>query len=210
MHSFDAPSGATYFHNGDFSGTVEVIARILETEEFDSDTGKVEIPFEDMKALVAQHVRNARIEAIENGDDYSLEAISALEEMSVDEVLGVPVAKPTTPTDPPATPVTRLIKLQPAEFIDNISDDGHIGRKLPYPFYITEAGYVEGQDFWRGDPIRVVGFQRDLARMEIDLWWSDAVREPHSAIGMYLVTTDAKGGMGVHQTAIASIEVIER
>jgi hypothetical protein len=205
MHSFDAPSGATYHHNGDFSGNVEFTVTAM-----DRVNGVKAVPFADLKALVAQHVRNVRIEAIENGDDYSLDAVAALEQMTDDQVLGIPVIEKVAPIDPPITPVMRLVKLQPAPFVDAISVDGHVGTKLPYPFFVTEAGDVEGQDFWRGDPLQVVGFQRDLAVQRIDLWWVDAVKDPQKAVRMYLVTTDANGGMGVHQTAIATVEVLER
>jgi len=89
MHSFDAPSGATYFHNGDFSGDVEfIVGENLYTE--------VKIPFTDLKALVAKYVRNARVEWLEQNQGRGADAVSsdddpiiAVEEMSDDEVLGL-------------------------------------------------------------------------------------------------------------------------
>lgn len=273
MHSFDAPSGRTYHHNGDFSGDVVFTQSTTEDGSLEDVDVEVEVPFADLKALVAQHVRNVRIEWIEQTGAYGIEAVSWLEQASDDEVLmvnpaGTPGAvgdnethrlhravlalrgmlvaagvatgilndvvgdltcaschlAPITENDDPELPTvealpdeaqgvtsaTRVIKLQPAEFIDNISDGGHVGTKLPYPFYVNEAGEVANQEFWRGDPLRVVGFQRDLARHEVDLWWNDAFADPERCVGMYLVTADNRGGMGVHQTAIASVEVLER
>lgn len=104
----------------------------------------------------------------------------------------------------------RKIKLQPAPFIDNIRD-GHSMvemTKLPYPFYVDEDGKVDQQDFWKGDPARVIGFQRDLAVQHIDLWWKDAAQDPQKTVGMYLVTSDAQGEWGTHQTAISDVSVI--
>lgn len=101
----------------------------------------------------------------------------------------------------------KLIKLQPSEVVDNIRD-GHEMTQLPYPFYVAEDGSVDRQDFWRGNPARAIGFQRDLAKQQIDLWWKDAVKDPQQAVGMYLVTVNGEGDMGVHVSAISSVEVI--
>lgn len=100
------------------------------------------------------------------------------------------------------------IKLQPSPRVDHITDDGHEMTQLPYPFYVAEDGSVERQDFWRGDPAAVVGFQKDLAVQQIDLWWRDAVKDPQKAVGMYVVTTGPKG-LGVHMIAIAEVTVLD-
>lgn len=102
------------------------------------------------------------------------------------------------------------IRIQPHARIDNITDDGHAMTQLPYPLFVNEAdGSVQRQDFWQGKVLRVVGFQKDLARHEIDLWWSEAAKDPQRAVGMYIVTTDKDGGMGVHDTAVREAEVID-
>jgi hypothetical protein len=101
----------------------------------------------------------------------------------------------------------RLIRLQPSEYVDQMID-GHEMTKLPYPFYVYEDGTVGRQDFWQGDPSRVIGFQKSLSVQHVDLWWSDAVRDPSKAVGMYVVTCNVDGQMGVHLTAIASAEVV--
>jgi hypothetical protein len=99
-----------------------------------------------------------------------------------------------------------MFRLQPAPFTDQLTGDGHQLTKLPYPFYADEFGAVGRQDFWRGDPSRVVGFQKDLYVQRIDLWWTDAVKNPEAAVGMYLVTEDSRGNYGTHQTAMAAVE----
>lgn len=100
-----------------------------------------------------------------------------------------------------------FITVQPAPKIDGLDPSGHEMTQLPYPFHVFEDGSIDRQDFWRGDPKRVVGFQKDLAVQQIDLSWSAAWKDPEKAIGMYVVTQTAKGQMSVHLTAIQSMEV---
>lgn len=100
------------------------------------------------------------------------------------------------------------IKLQPASFVDNMKE-GHEMTKLPYPFVADENGDIEHQDLWQGNPLKVIGFQNDLAQQQIDLWWKDAMSDPQQAVGKYLVTLDSQGDWGSHTTAIASVEVLE-
>lgn len=65
---FEASSGNAYFHNGDFSGDVNWEFNHL-------PSGKkvhVAIPFEDMKELVAEYIRQKKISDIENASVESL------------------------------------------------------------------------------------------------------------------------------------------
>lgn len=101
-----------------------------------------------------------------------------------------------------------IYMLQPSEFVDQIRD-GHEMTKLPYPFFVNEDGSVRRQDFWDGRPFKVIGFQTDLAVQQIDLWWADATKDPQKAVGMYVVTADEDGDIGVHISAIANVEILE-
>lgn len=104
--------------------------------------------------------------------------------------------------------MSKIIRLRPSEIVDHITTDGQELTKLPYPFYVSEDGSVGNQEFWRGDPAAVIGFQRDLARHEIDVWWDTVVEDPQQAVGLYAVTRDNRGGMGVHTIAISSAEEV--
>ena len=73
---------------------------------------------------------------------------------------------------------------------------------------MNEEGQVGNQEFWQGNPVRVVGFQKDLARHQIDLWWTDAYEAPEKIVGMYLVAVDNQSNMGVYDTAIVSAEIM--
>jgi hypothetical protein len=80
---------------------------------------------------------------------------------------------------------------------------------LPYPFFVRENGLVDRQDFWRGKVYRVIGFQKSLDKMTVDLFWSDAIKNPELATGMYVVTSDDKNKWGVYRSPIGSIDVKE-
>lgn len=100
-----------------------------------------------------------------------------------------------------------MFKLQPAQYVDQIKD-GHEMTKLPYPFFVEKDGSIGQQELWKGDPLKAIGFQVDLAKQQIDLWWDQVARDPQRVVGMYLVTSNAQGNWGVHQTAIVSVEEI--
>jgi hypothetical protein len=84
----------------------------------------------------------------------------------------------------------KIIKLQPSAKIDGLTADGQEMTQLPYPFYVKEDGSLfDPTGFWKGHVDRVVGFQRDSAKQQVDLWWDHAVKDPQKAVGMYLVTS---------------------
>lgn len=99
----------------------------------------------------------------------------------------------------------RILRVQPASRIDNLTDDGQEMTQQPYPLFVGEDGAVGRQDFWNGRVYRVVGFQRDLAVQQVDLWWRDAYAGPERAVGMYVVAVDKDGGMFNLDTAVESI-----
>jgi hypothetical protein len=81
---------------------------------------------------------------------------------------------------------------------------------LPYPFHVDAAtGDIGRQDFWRGNPAAVIGFQRDADVHTIDLAWADAVADPQQAVGMFTVTVDSGGQFSVHLAAVATVTVHE-
>lgn len=102
----------------------------------------------------------------------------------------------------------KIITLQPSALTDHITDDGVELTQLPYPFHVDADGLVGRQDFWKGDPYRVIGFVADLARQEVDLWWEAvADGDEQRAVGMYLITQNQLGDMATHLTAIESVTV---
>lgn len=105
--------------------------------------------------------------------------------------------------------MSKVFKIQPAAFVDHVTEDGVELTKLPYPFFADEQGMVGRQDFWNGDPYQVIGFADELEVHEINLSWGEAVKNPSLAVGMYLVTSDAAGNWGTHEHEIAECELIK-
>jgi hypothetical protein len=99
------------------------------------------------------------------------------------------------------------ITIQPAEHVDHITADGEELTKLPYPFHTDETGNIGRQDFWKGDPLRVIGFAKDSAVQELTLRWTQALADLQQAVGMYLVTEDSNGAWSTHDSAVGSITV---
>lgn len=84
MRSYDAPSGLSYHHNGDYSGDVKIAVPMrrpgktyswgqtsdIVVEIDDRDQAViVDIPFEDMKHLVLDYYRSELISRLERGDE---------------------------------------------------------------------------------------------------------------------------------------------
>jgi hypothetical protein len=107
----------------------------------------------------------------------------------------------------------KLIQIQPEPVIDNIwgVKTGEIvfGEQLPYPFAVKDNGDVDGQDFWRGDPAAVLGFQDDEEVQRINLWWEDAKKDPQSIVGKFPVMRTDKGKIYTYTVKIESVEVFE-
>jgi hypothetical protein len=109
----------------------------------------------------------------------------------------------------------KIITLQPSPVTDNLwaGADGSLveGTKLPYPFHVNESGDVQRQDFWRGDPKAVIGFQDDPNVQKVDLWWDDVVADPQLAVGKYpVMVQDKPNSKGTHMyTYVIAIESVE-
>lgn len=80
---------------------------------------------------------------------------------------------------------------------------------VPYPYYITENGDVDRQDFWKGDPSALVGFQNDINVQQVDLLREDWWNNPHDAIGRHPVFVDDKGHLWAHKQAISEVRILE-
>lgn len=103
-----------------------------------------------------------------------------------------------------------IITLQPAPVVDHVLEDGTELTRLPYPFHVdAKTGDILRQDFWRGDPLRVVGFQRDADIQRVDVWWEAVAAKPELAIGLFPVTVDRKGGIASWSVPIEHSAVTE-
>lgn len=75
MPQINGPSGRTYQCAPDFTGNVKADSVSLDTGHPGGwqTVGDVEIPFEDMKHIVLQYLRQRAILHLENADDDTLE-----------------------------------------------------------------------------------------------------------------------------------------
>lgn len=101
------------------------------------------------------------------------------------------------------------ITLQPSEYTDHITGDGTELTKLPYPLHVERDGTIGRQDFWKGNPSRVIGFTRDVAAQRIDLLWADVVDSPQQAVGTYVVVVGKDGRFSTLVNAIKDVRVRE-
>lgn len=87
----------------------------------------------------------------------------------------------------------KYVHIQQAPIIDSITDEGHVGAKTPWPVVADEEGtvYTPSSKLMK----RVLGFQKDIARQHVDLWWAEAFAHPEKALHMYLVFIDTDGTM---------------
>jgi hypothetical protein len=107
----------------------------------------------------------------------------------------------------------KIITVQPVAFTDNVwvTENGQLveGQKSPYPYHVDAAtGDVQDQDFWQGDPKRIVGFQSYADRQRVDLWWDDAAQRPGAMIGMFPVMV-GPDGLYTYTLAVESFTVTE-
>lgn len=101
----------------------------------------------------------------------------------------------------------KIITIHPA---NTSTGEYDVNRPLPYPYHIdAETGEVGRQEFWRGDPKSIIGFQEDPDVQFVDKMWSEVAADPETAVGMYPVFVDWKGQMFSLTTAIRKVAVTD-
>lgn len=101
--------------------------------------------------------------------------------------------------------VERQISIQVANMPDGSYD---VHKPLPYPFHVTdELGAVGRQDFWRGEPIRLIGFQESPDVQRVKVLTRGFWNEPQQVVGMWPVFADADGGMWNHKHPVTEVTV---
>lgn len=68
MHSFDAPLGATFHHNGDLSGMIVI-------QPVDPNQSPIHIAWDDIQAFYLEQRRKRMIEQLENATYDDLESM---------------------------------------------------------------------------------------------------------------------------------------
>lgn len=81
------------------------------------------------------------------------------------------------------------------------------GDVLPKPYHVSQDGSIGRQEFWKGNPAQLAGFQRRVNVHEVDLLHEDFWLDPQSAVGMYPVFICADGSMFNLTNPIATVSM---
>ena len=94
----------------------------------------------------------------------------------------------------------KRIPLQPKERPD---------MTLPYPYFIDEKGGVGRQDFWKGKPLRLQGFNpRNVSGVvKGTIGLEDFLKNPKRAIGMFPIFEHKGGAFFTYGDPIQTITV---
>lgn len=105
---------------------------------------------------------------------------------------------------------------------NTVTGEYDVRQPLPYPFHLDADGNVTRQDFWRGEPLKLLGFQSDPDVHEVDLlvedWLPTAAAgyaaasgacSPVDAVGMWPVFRDADGTIWSHRFPVDQVSRIE-
>lgn len=96
----------------------------------------------------------------------------------------------------------KVISIQP----ESPKDDPF---KLPYPYHISKTGLVGRQDFWKGEPYKLIGFADTPGKAAIDVRMSDFWDNPENCVGFYPVFAHKGDKWFTYSVAIKSVHVNE-
>lgn len=93
-----------------------------------------------------------------------------------------------------------MITLQPKER-ENMT--------LPYPFFIDAKGKVGRQDFWKGEPYMLIGFnpKRVTGPIKGTIDFREFLKEPTKCIGMYPIFAHKNGEWFTYNDPIERVKV---
>lgn len=81
------------------------------------------------------------------------------------------------------------------------------GSSLPYPYHIEKDGAVGRQDFWNGNPARLVGFSEKPKAGNVDLELAQFIEKPELAISMFPVFEKSDGSWYTDTNYIAGVHI---
>jgi hypothetical protein len=82
-----------------------------------------------------------------------------------------------------------------------------ISQPKPFPFPIDAEGMVLDQDFWKGDPYSLLGFQATAEEQRVKLHFREFTEDPQQAVGMFPVFVKKGGGLYSLTTPIELVQV---
>ncbi len=97
-----------------------------------------------------------------------------------------------------AIPEKKVIKIQPKMRKD---------LTLPYPYFIDDDGYVGRQDFWKGTPLKLIGFNLSDKQIDDDsITFAQFWKNPELAIGKYPIFMHQDGEWYTYKDPIDGIK----
>lgn len=97
--------------------------------------------------------------------------------------------------------MSRIIRIQPKARPD---------MTLPYPLFIDEKGKVGRQDFWKGKPVQLIGFDitpTDHGRSGKAVTLEQFLADPIRCVGMYPILKNTGGKWVTWNDPIASYSI---
>lgn len=98
------------------------------------------------------------------------------------------------------------ITIQPGQPGEGMRYD--VMKPLPYPYHVdAKTGEAGRQEFWRGDPAVLLGFQEQADTQRVDLFLTEWVTDPQKAVGMFPAFARTDGSMYTLMVPITSVFV---
>lgn len=91
-----------------------------------------------------------------------------------------------------------------------IQQKQHKDFTLPYPFFIDENRKVGRQDFWKGKPLKLIGFSKKSEAGKIDVYFRDFWEKPKVAIKKYPILEWKDKSWHTYTDPIEHIEIIDK
>ena len=80
---------------------------------------------------------------------------------------------------------------------------------LPYPYHVDGKGLVGRQDFWKGRPSKLLGFNGSPKSGSIDLSFKEFIKNTSKARGKYPVFECKNGDWFTSNDRTASVRLID-
>ena len=93
------------------------------------------------------------------------------------------------------------------KFIARIQQKTHPDLTQPYPFFIEADGLVGRQEFWKGTPLKLLGFNNTTQEGEISLPFEEFTKNINAAIGKYPVFRDKDGTISTHINPVENVKI---
>jgi hypothetical protein len=84
------------------------------------------------------------------------------------------------------------------------------GGMLPYPYFVYGDGRIGTQKFWKGHPLKLLGFSKEPVAGDMQIMIHQFFFNPEAVIGMYPVFEDKYGKWFTDKNAVESIERVRK